>query len=65
MSIMKPREKNDDAMEVPDFSDYTDKDWPERQKKYAAISQMDVDIGGLFAKLKALGMTTTLWYFFK
>jgi arylsulfatase A-like enzyme len=57
--------KNDDAMEVPDFSDYADKDWPERQKKHAAmISRMDKDIGGLFAKLKELGMDENTIVFF-
>lgn len=57
--------KNDDAMEVSDFNDYADKDWPERQKKHAAmISRMDRDIGGLFAKLKELRMDESTIVFF-
>jgi arylsulfatase A-like enzyme len=45
------------GMEVPDFGEYADKDWPEPQKGHAAmISRMDGDIGKVFALLKELGI---------
>ena len=45
------------GMEVPSLGPYADKDWPEPQKGHAAmITRMDGDIGGLMAKLKALGL---------
>ncbi len=57
--------KSGDAMEVPDFSDYAAKDWPDNQKKHAAmISRMDKDIGDLFARLKEMGMDDNTVVFF-
>jgi arylsulfatase A-like enzyme len=48
-------EAGDKGMEVPDYGDYADLDWPEPQKGHAAmISRMDRDIGRLFALLKEL-----------
>jgi len=45
------------GMEVPDYGQYADKDWPEAQKGLAAmISRMDRDIGTLKAKLEKLGI---------
>ncbi len=45
------------GMEVPDYGDYADLDWPEAQKGLAAmISRMDKDIGALLSKLKALNI---------
>jgi len=53
------------GMEVPDFGDYADKDWPEAQKGHAAmITRMDGDIGRLIAKLKALGIDNDTFVFF-
>ncbi len=50
---------NDEAgnkgMEVPDYGEYANEDWPEPEKGYAAmISRMDGDIGRLLALLKEL-----------
>lgn len=57
--------KTGDAMEVPDFSEYADKNWPDNQKKYAAmISRLDRDIGSLLEKLKELGMDNNTIVFF-
>jgi len=43
------------GMEVPDYGDYANTDWPEPQKGHAAmISRMDKDVGRLLAKLKDL-----------
>ena len=45
------------GMEVPDFGQYADRDWPEPQKGMAAmISRMDRDVGRLLDKLKELGI---------
>lgn len=48
---------NEHGMEVPDYGQYADKDWPDAQKGLAAmISYMDRDIGALISKLKNLGI---------
>lgn len=45
------------GMEVPDYGQYADKDWPDAQKGLAAmISRMDGDIGTLIKKLEELGI---------
>lgn len=45
------------GMEVPDYGQYADKDWPDAQKGLAAmISLMDRDIGNLTKKLEDLGI---------
>jgi arylsulfatase A-like enzyme len=44
-----------DGMEVPDFGDYANKDWPKPEKgKAAMISRMDADVGRLLELLKEL-----------
>lgn len=41
-----------DGMEVPDYGIYTDKDWPNPEKGYAAmISRMDADVGRMMELL--------------
>ena len=41
------------GMEIPDFGQYADLDWPEPQKGHAAmISRMDADVGRLVDRLK-------------
>ncbi len=45
----------DHGMEVPDYGQYANKDWPEPQKGYAAmVTRMDGDIGRLFDLLREL-----------
>lgn len=45
------------GMEVPDYGQYADKDWPEAQIGLAAmISRMDRDIGTLIQQLEELGI---------
>ncbi|UUO08732.1 arylsulfatase [Blastopirellula sp. J2-11] len=60
LSLTIPHANNqagDAGMEVPDYGQYADKDWPEPQKGHAAmISRMDRDLGKLFAKLKQDGI---------
>jgi len=45
------------GMEVPDFGDYADQNWPAAEKgKAAMISRLDRDIGAIIDKLKELGI---------
>lgn len=45
------------GMEVPDYSSFADKPWPEAEKRKAAmITLLDRDIGRLVAKIKELGI---------
>jgi arylsulfatase A-like enzyme len=46
-------EAGDAGMEVPDYGDYTELDWPEPQKGHAAmITRMDTDVGRLLSLLE-------------
>ncbi len=46
-----------DGQEVPDYGIYADKDWPDPDKGQAAmITRMDIGIGQLLDRLKALGI---------
>ncbi len=48
---------NEHGMEIPDYGQYDDKDWPEAQKGHAAmISRLDKDIGELIDVLTELGI---------
>jgi arylsulfatase A-like enzyme len=50
-------EAGDRGMEVPEYGEYANLDWPEPQKGHAAmISRMDRDIGRMLALLKELGI---------
>jgi arylsulfatase A-like enzyme len=50
-------EAGDKGMEVPDYGEYADLDWPEPQRGHAAmISRMDRDIGRLLKLLDELGI---------
>lgn len=50
-------EAGDEGMEVPDYGEYGDRDWPESQKGHAAmITRMDRDIGRLLALLDELNL---------
>ncbi len=45
------------GLEVPDYGQYAEKDWPEPEKgKAAMITRLDRDIGRLFKLLQALGI---------
>ncbi len=53
------------GMEVPDYGEYAELDWPEPQKGHAAmISRMDRDIGALVSKLKELNIDENTLIFF-
>lgn len=46
-----------DGMEVPDYGNYADKDWPNPEKGFAAmVSRMDADVGRLIELLKKLDL---------
>jgi arylsulfatase A-like enzyme len=53
------------GMEVPDYGEYADRDWPEPQKGHAAmISRMDRDIGRIFERLKQHNLDEQTLVFF-
>lgn len=46
-----------DGMEVPDYYEFADKDWPQPEKGFAAmIRNIDTSVGLLLAKIKELGL---------
>jgi arylsulfatase A-like enzyme len=54
-----------DGMEIPDYGEYADKDWPAPQKGHAAmISRLDRDVGRVLDHLKALGLDENTIVFF-
>ncbi len=45
------------GLEVPDYGMYTDNDWPEEEKGFAAmVTRMDKDVGRVLDQLKTLGI---------
>ncbi len=45
------------GMEVPDYGEYADEDWPEPEKGFAAmVSRLDRDVGRILDRLRALGL---------
>jgi arylsulfatase A-like enzyme len=45
------------GMEVPDWGEFSDEDWPEPEKGFASmIRNIDTDVGSVVAKLKSLGL---------
>ena len=51
--------------EVPSDAPYTDRDWPQEEKNYAAmVTRFDRDIGRLFGLLERLGIDETTVVFF-
>jgi len=50
-------EKLPDGMEVPDYYEFADKDWPSQEKGFAAMMRnLDNSVGMVVAKLKELGI---------
>jgi len=46
-----------DGMEVPDYGEFTSKDWPNPEKGFASmIRNIDRDVGRILSKLKELGI---------
>lgn len=53
------------GMEIPDYGQYADKDWPDPQKGLAAmISRLDRDVGRLLDRLKQHGIEENTIVFF-
>lgn len=58
-------EAKQNGMEVPDLGEYKDLDWPENQKRHAAmISRLDRDIGRVMERLKQNGLDQNTLVFF-
>ncbi|NND97168.1 MAG: arylsulfatase [Pirellulaceae bacterium] len=54
-----------DGMEVPDYGQYADRDWPNPEKGFAAmIGRMDSDVGRLMQLLKELSIDEKTIVFF-
>jgi arylsulfatase A-like enzyme len=54
-----------EGMEVPSDAPYTDEDWPQQQKNYAAmITRMDSDVGKIMALLGEFGIERNTIVFF-
>jgi arylsulfatase A-like enzyme len=50
-------EAKNKGMEIPDYGEYGDRDWPEPEKGRAAmISRLDRDVGDILRKIKELGI---------
>ena len=50
-------EKKPDGMEVPDYYEFIEKEWPDQEKGFAAMMRnIDISMGLIFAKLKELGI---------
>ena len=56
---------SDKSQLVPTDEPYTDRDWPQVEKNYAAmVTRMDRDVGSIMARLKALGLDSNTLVFF-
>lgn len=68
LSLTIPHANNEGGqrgMEIPDYGQYANTDWPEPQKGHAAmISHMDADVGRLMALLKELNLDENTIVFF-
>ncbi len=54
-----------DSQIVPSDEPYTDKDWPQTEKNYAAmVTRMDRDVGRIMEKLKVHGLDSNTLVFF-
>lgn len=58
-------EGKEQGMQVPSDAPYSDKDWPQNEKNFAAmITRMDKDIGRLMKRLQELGIDENTVVFF-
>lgn len=58
-------EAGDRGMEVPDYGEYADEEWPEPQKGLAAmVTRMDRDVGRIMERLRASGLAENTLVFF-
>jgi arylsulfatase A-like enzyme len=50
-------EAKNKGMEIPDFGEFKDKDWPDPEKGHAAmVARLDRNVGDVLRKLKELGL---------
>ena len=55
----------DRGMEVPDFGEFADRDWPKHEKGFAVmIRDLDDDVGQIMAKLKEYGIDKNTLFIF-
>jgi arylsulfatase A-like enzyme len=53
------------GMEIPDYGEFKDKDWPEPEKGFAAmVTRLDRHVGDVLRKLKELGIAGNTIVFF-
>lgn len=58
-------EARERGMEVPDFGEYADRDWPEARKAFASmVSRLDRDVGRVLARLRERGIDRETIVFF-
>lgn len=58
-------EARERGMEVPDFGEYADRDWPDARKAFAAmIARLDRDVGRVIDRLKDRGIDRETIVFF-
>jgi len=58
-------EAGEEGLEVPSDEPYTDRDWPQQLKNYAAmITRLDKDVGRIMTLLKRLGLDEDTIVFF-
>ncbi|MGE5294103.1 MAG: arylsulfatase [Solirubrobacterales bacterium] len=68
LAVTLPHANNEagrNGMEVPDFGEYAEKDWPQAEKGRAAmISRLDRGVGRLLRRVKNLGLDENTLVFF-
>ncbi|MBX3280774.1 MAG: arylsulfatase [Acidobacteria bacterium] len=58
-------EARERGMEVPDFGEYADRDWPDARKAFAAmVARLDRDVGRVLERLKERGIDRETIVFF-
>lgn len=68
LAVTLPHANNEagrNGMEVPDYGEYADKDWPQTEKGRAAmISRLDRGVGRILRRIKNLGIAENTLVFF-
>lgn len=68
LAVTLPHANNEagvNGMEVPDYGEYADKDWPQAEKGRAAmISRLDRGVGRILRRVKNLGLDENTLVFF-
>lgn len=68
LAVTLPHANNEakkEGLEVPELGEYRDLDWPEHQKRHAAmVSRLDADVGRVLERLKRHGIDDNTLVFF-